>query len=73
MIKIHFRNRNRKAKEEVNCFMDTSSTCSLILTVYAEERNLIWTSVIVTIRTVKGQQTRNTKLYVIELETAKGQ
>ena len=63
-----------RGREEtiVNSFFDPGSTCSLILSAFAEKHGLYGSPVTVTISTVNGQQTRETKLYVIELLTVSG-
>ena len=53
-------------------FFDPGSTCSLILTDFAEEHKLEGNPVSITIGTVNGEKKRDTKLYVVELLTEAG-
>ena len=56
----------------VNCFFDPGSTCSLVLSEFAEKYKLEGRNVTVIIDTVNGEKVRETKLYVIELMDSKG-
>ena len=61
------------AQKKVITFFDPGSTCSLVLTNYAEENGLEGTPVTITIGTVNGEKERATKLYVVELLTTGGE
>ena len=56
-----------RIQRNVITFFDPGSTCSLVLTEYAEEHELEFTPVTITIGTVNGEKERATKLYVVEL------
>ena len=62
-----------RAQKKVITFFDPGSTCSLVLTNYAEENGLEGTPVTITIGTVNGEKERTTKLYVVELLTTGGE
>lgn len=58
---------------DVAAFFDNGSTCSLILEELAETLGLLGQDILVTISTVNGEKERQTKLYVVELLTNKGE
>ena len=62
-----------RIQQTVVTFFDPGSTCSLVLTTYAEEHGLEGTPVTITIATVNGEKQRDTKLYVVELLTIWGE
>ena len=62
-----------RAQKKVITFFDPGSTCSLVLTNYAEENGLEGTPVTITIGTVNGEKERTTKLYGVELLTTEGE
>ena len=53
-------------------FNDPGSTCSLVLTDFAEKHELLGRPVTITIGTVNGEKQRETKLYMVELLTITG-
>ena len=53
-------------------FNDPGSTCSLVLTDFAEKHELLGRPVTITIGTVNGEKRRETKLYMVELLTITG-
>ena len=62
-----------RIQRTVICFFDPGSTCSLVLTEFAEKHGLEGTPVTITIGTVNGEKERATKLYVVELLTTSGE
>ena len=62
-----------RAQRPVVTFFDPGSTCSLVLSEFAEEHGLEGTPVTITIGTVNGEKERATKLYVVELLTTVGE
>ena len=58
---------------KITAFWDNGSTCSLVENNMAESLNCPWEPVVVSIDTVNGVITRNTKLYVIELVDNSGE
>ena len=61
-----------RIQASIIAFFDPGSTCSLILTEFAEQHKLEGSPVNITIGTVNGEKHRETKLYVVELLTCKG-
>ena len=62
-----------RVQRPVITFFDPGSTCSLVLSEFAEVHSLEGTPVTITIGTVNGEKERATKLYVIELLTTVGE
>ena len=62
-----------RVQRTVITFFDPGSTCSLILTEFAERHGLEGTPVTITIGTVNGEKERATKLYMVELLTTQGE
>ena len=62
-----------RKRSDVVGFFDQGSTCSLVLTSFAENRSLQGQTVTISIGTVNGPNTRDTKLYIVELLTRRGE
>ena len=62
-----------RVQRTVITFFDPGSTCSLVLTEFAEKHGLEGTPVTITLGTVNGEKERATKLYIVELLTTVGE
>ena len=67
MQKVTVKYGPRGEMTEITLFWDNGSTCSLVLTETAEQLGCPGEPVTVSIDTINGIMTRDTKLYCVEL------